>query len=95
VAIARALVKEPAVLLADGPTGNLDEETRGDIIALLDREWRERGLTMVIVTHDSFVAARATRTALMRDGQLTLSPTGMTPTSPDVRGLRPGTDAAG
>jgi putative ABC transport system ATP-binding protein len=95
VAIARALVKEPAVLLADEPTGNLDEETRGDIIALLDREWRERGLTMVIVTHDSFVAARASRTALMRDGQLTLSPARRTPTSPDVWGLRPGTDAAG
>jgi putative ABC transport system ATP-binding protein len=95
VAIARALVKEPAVLLADEPTGNLDEETRGDIIALLDREWRERGLTMIIVTHDSFVAASASRTALMRDGQLTLSPRRGTRTSADVRGLRPGTDAVG
>jgi putative ABC transport system ATP-binding protein len=71
VAIARALVKEPKVLLADEPTGNLDEGTRDEIIGLLDRLWRGRGLTMVIVTHDSAVAARAQRTALMRDGLLT------------------------
>ena len=90
VAIARALVKEPAVLLADEPTGNLDEDTRDDIIALLERVWRERHLTMVVVTHDSTVAARAQRTAIMRDGRLTLFPT-----SPDVGRLRPWTDAAG
>jgi putative ABC transport system ATP-binding protein len=90
VAIARALVKEPAVLLADEPTGNLDEDTRDDIIALLERVWRERHLTMVVVTHDSVVAARAQRTGLMRDGQLTLART-----SPDVGTVRPWTDAAG
>ena len=69
-AIARALVKEPAVLLADEPTGNLDEDTRDDIIGLLERVWRERHLTMVMVTHDSVVAARAERTGIMRDGRL-------------------------
>ena len=53
VAIARALVKEPKVLLADEPTGNLDEDTRDEIIGLLERLWRERGLTLVLVTHDS------------------------------------------
>jgi putative ABC transport system ATP-binding protein len=90
VAIARALVKEPVVLLADEPTGNLDEDTRDDIVTLLERVWRERHLTMVVVTHDSMVAARAQRTAAMRDGRLTLAPT-----SPDVRGLRPQSDAAG
>ena len=90
VAIARALAKEPAVLLADEPTGNLDEDTRDDIIGLLERVWRERHLTMVVVTHDGVVAARAQRTGIMRDGQLTLSST-----SPDVGGLRPWTDAAG
>ncbi|MGH3212771.1 MAG: ABC transporter ATP-binding protein [Trebonia sp.] len=90
VAIARALVKEPTVLLADEPTGNLDEDTRDDIIGLLERVWCERGLTMIVVTHDSAVAARAQRTALMRNGQLTLPPT-----SPDVGVLRPGTDALG
>jgi putative ABC transport system ATP-binding protein len=76
VAIARALVKEPKVLLADEPTGNLDEGTRDEIIGLLDKLWRERGLTMVIVTHDSTVAARAQRTALMRHGLLTVGANG-------------------
>src|SRR6202042_1078628 len=53
VAIARALVKRPGVLLADEPTGNLDEGTRDEIIQLLEQMWGERGLTLVIVTHDS------------------------------------------
>ncbi|MGH3202202.1 MAG: ABC transporter ATP-binding protein [Streptosporangiaceae bacterium] len=78
VAIARALVKEPTVLLADEPTGNLDEGTRDEIIGLLDRLWRGRGLTMVVVTHDSTVAARAQRIALMRDGLLTVGADGAT-----------------
>jgi putative ABC transport system ATP-binding protein len=70
VAIARALVKRPGVLLADEPTGNLDEGTRDDIIALLERMWREHGLTMVMVTHDSTVARRAQRIGLMRSGRI-------------------------
>ena len=70
VAIARALVKEPKVLLADEPTGNLDEDTRDDIIALLETMWRERGLTMVLVTHDSSVARRAQRIGVMKNGRL-------------------------
>ena len=72
VAIARALVKEPKVLLADEPTGNLDEDTRDDIIALLERLWRERGLTLVLVTHDTAVARRAQRTGVMTSGHLTI-----------------------
>jgi putative ABC transport system ATP-binding protein len=71
-AIARALVKEPTVLLADEPTGNLDTDTRDDIIALLERLWRERGLTLVLVTHDTSIARRAERTAVMTDGHLTI-----------------------
>ena len=72
VAIARALVKKPGVLLADEPTGNLDEGTRDEIMTLLEDLWRERGLTLVTVTHDSSVAHRAQRTAIMRNGLLTI-----------------------
>jgi putative ABC transport system ATP-binding protein len=70
VAIARALVKEPTVLLADEPTGNLDEDTRDEIIALLETMWRVRGLTMVLVTHDSSIARRAQRIGVMKNGRL-------------------------
>jgi putative ABC transport system ATP-binding protein len=72
VAIARALVKEPTVLLADEPTGNLDEGTRDEIIVLLEKLWRELGLTLILVTHDSTVARRAQRTGLMQDGRLSV-----------------------
>ena len=71
-AIARALVKEPRVLLADEPTGNLDEDTRDEIINLLDGLWRERGLTLVLVTHDSSLARRAQRVGVMSKGRLTI-----------------------
>jgi putative ABC transport system ATP-binding protein len=72
VAIARALVKEPKVLLADEPTGNLDEDTRDEIIGLLDALWRERGLTLVLVTHDSAIASRAQRIGVMAKGRLSI-----------------------
>jgi putative ABC transport system ATP-binding protein len=72
VAIARALVKEPKVVLADEPTGNLDEDTRDEIIGLLENLWRERGLTLVLVTHDSPVARRAQRVGIMSKGRLGL-----------------------
>jgi putative ABC transport system ATP-binding protein len=71
VGIARAIVKAPKVLLADEPTGNLDEGTRDEIISLLENLWRERGLTMVLVTHDSTVSARAQRIGLLENGLLT------------------------
>jgi putative ABC transport system ATP-binding protein len=70
VAVARALVKEPSVLLGDEPTGNLDEGTRDEIMALLEHLWRERGLTLVIVTHDSAVARRAQKIGRMQNGRL-------------------------
>ena len=72
VAIARALVKEPKVVLADEPTGNLDEDTRDDIIALLEDLWRERGLTLVLITHDTSLARRAQRVGVMNKGRLTI-----------------------
>jgi putative ABC transport system ATP-binding protein len=72
VAIARALVKEPKVLLADEPTGNLDEDTRDEIMALMERLWSDYGLTMVLVTHDSSVARRAQRIGLMQNGKLSI-----------------------
>ena len=72
VAIARALVKEPKVLLADEPTGNLDEDTRDDIIALLEKLWQDRGLTLVLVTHDSSVARRAQRVGIMQNGKISI-----------------------
>ena len=71
VAIARALVKEPDVLLADEPTGNLDEQTRDEIMDLLEGIRRDRGLTLVIVTHDSAVAKRAERRLHLKHGTVT------------------------
>ena len=75
VAIARALVKEPAVLLADEPTGNLDEDTRDEIIGLLEKLWQDSGLTLILVTHDSSIARRAQRLGTMKNGKLTVKQT--------------------
>ena len=70
--IARALVKRPAVLLADEPTGNLDEDTRDEIITLLENLWHEHKLTLVLVTHDTALAYRAPRVGIMRNGRLSI-----------------------
>jgi putative ABC transport system ATP-binding protein len=70
VAIARALVKNPQVLLADEPTGNLDEETRDQIMEILEELWRNKGLTLIMVTHDSNVAKRAKRNLNIANGRL-------------------------
>ena len=70
VGIARALAKEPRLLLADEPTGNLDEDTRDDIISLLEELWRQHALTLVLVTHDRAIADRARRVGVMTEGHL-------------------------
>lgn len=70
VAIARALVKRPRVLLADEPTGNLDGPMRDEILALLHSSWHAMGLTVIMVTHDSRVAASAQRRLRIAHGRL-------------------------
>lgn len=68
VAIARALVGEPAVLLADEPTGNLDTVNGDEVMAILERLNKERGVAVVLVTHEADIAARARRIIRVRDG---------------------------
>ena len=70
VAVARALANEPRVLLADEPTGSLDAAAVGQLLALLERLREERGITIVLVTHDDTVAAVADRKVTMLDGRL-------------------------
>ena len=69
VAVARALVTEPALLLADEPTGNLDTASGAEVLAVL-RELHATGRTIVLITHDAEVAAQAQRQVHLRDGRL-------------------------
>ncbi len=68
VAIARALVNQPAILFADEPTGALDSKTSAEILELFKRLHTDVGVTVVLVTHDSKVAAHAQRTIHIQDG---------------------------
>jgi putative ABC transport system ATP-binding protein len=70
VAIARALVNDPAVVLADEPTGELDSATSGALLAMLRQLNRERGVTIVIVTHDAGVAGSTERVVRLSDGRV-------------------------
>ena len=70
VALARALAPDPAILVADEPTGNLDETTGRQIMDLMFTKHRERGMTLVLVTHDSTLAARCDRVVRLRSGRI-------------------------
>ena len=69
VAIARAIINQPALLLADEPTGALDSRTTDDVLNLFD-ELHQQGITLVLVTHEDEVAARAATVAHFRDGRV-------------------------
>ena len=70
VGIARALVKEPRILLADEPTGNLDSRSSEEIIAILRSLNEEDGITVILVTHETEIAAHARRVVSMLDGRI-------------------------
>ena len=70
IALARALINHPAVLLADEPTGNLDTRTSHEIMEIIRGLNREQGVTVIVVTHEADIAAYADRTLTMRDGQI-------------------------
>ncbi len=89
VAIARALVTEPAILLADEPTGNLDSKTGTSIMELLKRSCDELDQTVIVVTHDAKAAAYADRVIFLRDGVIVqeLKPAESMPLAERLRGI--------
>ena len=70
VAIARALVNEPAMILADEPTGNLDSRSGTEVMQIFQRLNRENGITTIFVTHDSWIARHTNRVIMLRDGEI-------------------------
>jgi len=90
VAIARSLVNDPAILMADEPTGNLDTRTSRDVIGILQRLNEENGITVILVTHDQEIARHAKRILVLRDGQIVEDTTDY---SAAVRALHTSADA--
>ncbi len=88
VAIARALVTEPALILADEPTGNLDTRTGEEIMALLEGIQADRGTALVVITHEPEIAGRAGRRIELRDG-LVVADAVQTPSRPAPAGAHP------
>ena len=70
VAIARALVNEPSILLADEPTGNLDTKTSEEIMGIFQYLNRDKGITIIMITHEADIASFAKRVILFRDGKI-------------------------
>jgi ABC-type lipoprotein export system ATPase subunit len=70
VAIARAFINDPAIILADEPTGDLDEETEAEIMAFFEKINKEKNVTMIMVTHSSEIALRASKRFRMKQGSL-------------------------
>jgi len=70
VAVARALVNHPALILADEPTGNLDSRTSIEVMEIFQRLNRERGITLVLVTHEPDIAQYAQRIVVFKDGKI-------------------------
>ena len=68
MAIARALVNDPAIIMADEPTGNLDSTSGDEVMEILHRLHEERGIMIVMVTHDEEIGAQAARIVRLRDG---------------------------
>jgi putative ABC transport system ATP-binding protein len=80
VAIARALVNEPSILLADEPTGNLDTKTSEEIMRIFQRLNQEMGITIIMITHESDIAAFGKRMILFRDGKVVNDRMNISPT---------------
>jgi putative ABC transport system ATP-binding protein len=70
VAVARSLVNDPALILADEPTGNLDSRTSVEVMEIFQKLNRERGITLVLVTHESDIADYASRIVVFKDGKI-------------------------